>query len=264
PKTCPVCGSDIIRPEGEVDAYCTGGLSCPAQRHGAILHFASRGALDIEGLGEKLVLQLIETGLVETPADLFRLTREQLQGLERMAEKSADNLVRALEASKHPPLDRFIYGLGIDLVGQATAQTLANRLGTLEAIRHADRETLEALPDIGPAVADAIVTFFAQDRNQQVIDDLLAQGVAPQEPEQEAADGPDLSGLRLVLTGTLERWTREEAEEALEARGARVTGSVSSRTDYVVAGADPGSKLERARQQGVSVLDEAGLEQGAE
>ncbi|MEF8792642.1 NAD-dependent DNA ligase LigA [Thiohalorhabdus sp.] len=260
PDQCPVCGADVVRPEGEVDAYCSGGLACPAQRHGAILHFASRGALDIEGLGEKLTMQLIETGLVATPADLFRLTREQLQGLERMAEKSADNLVRALETSKHPPLDRFIYGLGIDLVGQATAQTLANRLGSLEAIRNADRDTLEALPDIGPAVADAIVTFFAQQRNQAVIDDLLAQGVVPEEPERDTAEGPDLSGLRLVLTGTLERWSREEAEEALAARGGRVTGSVSSRTDYVVAGADPGSKLDQAREQDVTVLDEAGLE----
>ncbi|HKJ71066.1 MAG TPA: NAD-dependent DNA ligase LigA [Gammaproteobacteria bacterium] len=260
PAQCPVCGSDVVHPEGEVDAYCSGGLACPAQRHGAILHFASRGALDIEGLGEKLAMQLIDTGLVETPADLFRLTREQLEGLDRMAEKSADNLVNALEASKHPPLDRFIYALGIDLVGQATAGTLARRLGSLAAIRSADRDTLENLPDIGPAVADAIVTFFAQERNRKVLDQLAGLGVEPEGPEQEAVEGPDLSGLRLVLTGTLERWTREEATEALEARGARVTGSVSSKTDYVVAGEDAGSKLDKAREQGVAVLDEAGLE----
>jgi DNA ligase (NAD+) len=260
PESCPVCASDIVRPEGEVDAYCSGGLSCPAQRHGAILHFASRGALDIEGLGEKLAMQLIDTGLVRTPADLFRLTREDLEGLERMAAKSADNLVRALEASKHPPLDRFIYALGIELVGQATAQTLARRLGSLAAIRHADRATLENLPDIGPAVADAIVTFFNQERNQQVLDDLKALGVVPEEPEPAEVSGADLSGLRLVLTGALERWTREEAEAALEARGARVTGSVSGKTDYLVAGEDAGSKLAKARDLGVAVLDEAGLE----
>jgi DNA ligase (NAD+) len=260
PDSCPACGSAVIRPEGEVDARCTGGLSCPAQRHGAILHFASRRALDIEGLGEKLVQQLIDTGLVATPADLFRLTRHQLQNLERMAEKSADNLVRALEASKQPPLERFIYALGIPLVGEATAATLARELGSLEALRHADRETLQELPDIGPAVADSIATFFEQGQNAAVLDDLLAEGVIPEEPEPAPAEGPDLSGVRVVLTGTLEDWSRDAAGAALEARGARVTGSVSSKTDYVVAGEDAGSKLDKARDLGVNVLDQAGLE----
>ncbi len=260
PDTCPACGAEVIRPEGEVDARCSGGLSCPAQRMGAILHFASRRALDIEGLGEKLAQQLVETGLVETPADLYRLSQEQLQALERMAEKSADNLVRALEASKYPPLDRFLYALGIDLVGEATAQLLARELGSLDRIMGASREELEALPDIGPEVAKAIRTFFNQDRNRQVLTELRELGVEPQEPEPAPAEGPDLSGLRLVLTGTLERWTREEATEALEARGARVSGSVSGRTDYVVAGSDPGSKADRARELDVPVLDEAGLE----
>jgi len=260
PDTCPQCGSAVIRPEGEAIARCTGGLSCPAQRLHTLLHFASRRAMDIDGLGEKIAQQLIDRDMVHTPVDLYHLRVAELQQLERMAEKSATNLVGAIEASKDTSLPRFIYALGIQLVGEATAQQLAGHFGSLETLMAADAEGLQAVPDIGPAVADSLVTFFDQPHNREVIRGLLDAGVHWPQPEGEAASGPDLSGLRLVLTGTLEGRSREEAKEALEGLGARITGSVSAKTDYVVAGADAGSKLEKARELGVAVLDEAGLD----
>ncbi|MFP4615513.1 MAG: NAD-dependent DNA ligase LigA [Thiohalorhabdus sp.] len=259
PDTCPVCGSQVIRPEGEAIARCTGGLSCPAQRLHTLLHFASRRAMDIDGLGEKIAQQLIDRDLVHTPVDLYRLTVEDLQGLDRMAEKSATNLVNAIDASRHTTLARFVYALGILLVGEATAQSLASHFGTLDALLAADEAELQRVPDVGPAVAGSIVTFLRQPHNQEVIAGLRRE-LRIEEGEASPAEGPDLSGLRLVLTGSLERRTRDEARAALEARGARVTGSVSAKTDYVVAGADPGSKRDKAEELGVRILDEEGLE----
>ncbi|HKL77761.1 MAG TPA: NAD-dependent DNA ligase LigA, partial [Gammaproteobacteria bacterium] len=261
PDTCPECGSAVIRPEGEAIARCTGGLSCPAQRLHTLLHFASRRAMDIDGLGEKVAQQLIQRDLVHTPADLYALTVAQVQELERMAEKSATNLVNAIAASRETSLDRFIYALGIQLVGEATARRLATAFGDLDPLMAADEERLQAVPDVGPEVAAAIVTFFRQAHNREVIAALRAAGVHwPVETAAETAGGPDLSGLRLVLTGTLESRSREAAKEALEGLGARVTGSVSAKTDYLVAGADAGSKRTKAEELGVPVLDEAGLE----
>ncbi|HKJ88488.1 MAG TPA: NAD-dependent DNA ligase LigA, partial [Gammaproteobacteria bacterium] len=261
PGTCPECGSQVIRPEGEAIARCTGGLTCPAQRLHTILHFASRRAMDIDGLGEKIAQQLIERGMVHTPVDLYHLTVEGLKGLDRMAEKSATNLVKAIDASRETTLARFIYALGILLVGEATAQVLAARFGTLEALMAANEETLQEVPDVGPAVASSLVAFFRQPHNREVMDGLLEAGVHWPAPERESVpEGPDLEGIRVVLTGTLEHQTREEAKAALEARGAQVTGSVSSKTTYVVAGAEAGSKLDKAESLGVPVLDEAGLE----
>ncbi len=260
PAACPSCGSETLRPEGEVDARCTGGLSCPAQRLGAILHFASRRAMDIEGLGEKLAQQLVERELVQTPVDLYHLSLGTLQKLDRMAEKSSRNLLAAIEASKATTLPRFLYALGIDLVGEATAQLLAREMGDLDRIMEASRGELEAIPEIGPEVADSIVTFFRQEKNRKVIHGLLEAGVHWPRSDRKAESGDDLSGLRLVVTGTLESWSREAVREALEARGARVSGSVSGRTDYVVVGSDPGSKADKARELGVPLLDEADLE----
>jgi DNA ligase (NAD+) len=254
-----VCGSDVVRAEGEAIARCSGGLVCPAQRKEAIRHFASRRALDIEGLGDKLVDQLVNRGLVHTVADLYHLTEDELVGLERLAEKSARNLLEALERSRHTTLARFLYALGIREVGEATAQGLARHFGTLEALMAADQEALEAVPDVGPVVARHVRTFFEQDHNRAVIHALQEAGVewAP-EPAAPRAAQP-LEGKTVVLTGTLEGMSRNDAKARLEALGAKVTGSVSKKTGYVVAGADPGSKLARARELGVEVLDEEGL-----
>ncbi|MFA9462058.1 NAD-dependent DNA ligase LigA [Thiohalorhabdus methylotrophus] len=260
PDSCPECGSQVLRPEGEAIARCTGGLTCPAQRLHTILHFASRRAMDIDGLGEKIVQQLIERDMVHTPVDLYHLTVEGLQDLDRMAEKSATNLVNAVAASRETTLARFIYALGILLVGEATAQVLASHFGSLDALMAADEEALQEVPDVGPAVAASLVTFFRQPHNREVIAGLREAGVHWAEGTGESVDGPDLSDVRVVLTGTLERWTREEAKAALEARGAKVTGSVSAKTSYVVAGTDAGSKLEKAESLGVRVLNEEGLD----
>ncbi len=260
PKKCPVCGSEVIKPEGEAIARCTGGLYCPAQRKESIKHFASRRAMDIEGLGDKLVEQLVDKGLVQDPADLYALTKEQLVGLERMGEKSAQNLLDALERSKETTLARFLYALGIREVGEATAQTLARHFGSLQAIEKASEEELQQVPDIGPVVAAYIAGFFRQPHNQEVIRKLIEAGV--HWPEEEAAPKPEelpLHGKTFVLTGALSR-PREEVKERLQELGARVSGSVSKKTDYVVVGENPGSKYDRAKALGVTVLDEAGLE----
>ncbi len=253
PKRCPVCGAEVVRLEGEAAHRCMGGLYCPAQRKGAIRHFASRRAMDIQGLGQKLVDQLVGQGLVETPADLYCLRKEDLVGLERMAEKSAQNLLDALERSKSTTLARFLYALGIPHVGEATAQTLAEHFGTLERIMEASLEGLQQVPDIGPVVAQAIHRFFRQRHNREVIRRLLEAGVHWPSPRRR---GGALEGKTFVLTGALEGMTREEAKRRIEALGGRVTESVSRRTDYVVVGRDPGSKLERARALGVPTLDE--------
>ena len=254
PSACPVCGSLVTRAEGETVARCSGGLFCPAQRKQAIKHFASRRAMDIEGLGNKLVDQLVEKGLVATASDLFQLSVAALAGLERMAEKSAVNLVAALDKSKATTLERFIFALGIREVGETTAQTLAREFGELEPLMAADIEALEAVRDIGPVVARHVVDFFAERHNRDVIEKLCKAGIswpATEKPQQQP-----LAGKVFVLTGTLSM-PRNELKQQLQLLGARVTGSVSKKTDYVVVGENPGSKRDQALQLGVTVLGEA-------
>jgi len=258
PERCPVCGSEVVRLAGEAVARCIGGLVCPAQRKAGIRHFASRRAMDIEGLGEKLVDQLVECDLVRSVADLYQLDAAQLAGLERMGERSAENLVAALERSKETTLPRFLFALGIREVGEATARALATHFGTLEALEQAGEETLQEVPDVGPVVAQSVAAFFRQGHNREVIERLRAAGVRWPEATPQRGERP-LAGKIFVLTGALESLTREEATERLQALGARVTGSVSRKTDYVVVGADPGSKAEKAARLGVETLDEAGL-----
>jgi DNA ligase (NAD+) len=260
PLRCPVCDSEIIIPEGEAVARCSGGLYCPAQRKEAIKHFASRKALDIEGLGDKLVEQLVEQKLVKTPADLYTLTLEQLSGLERMAEKSAQNLLDALLKSKQTTLNRFLYGLGIREVGEATAQALAQQFLTLSAIEQADEESLQETPDVGPIVAAHIVSFFRQPHNREVIAELLKANIQWPDVARVEAEHAPLAGKTLVITGTLSR-PRDEIKQILLAHGAKVTGSVSSKTDYVLAGEAAGSKRAKAEKLGVTVLDEAALDE---
>ncbi len=255
---CPVCGSAIVREEGEADWRCTGGLFCPAQRKEALLHFASRRAMDIEGLGDKLVEQLVDGGIVGTPADLYRLDLPILANLERMGEKSAQNLMDAIARGKHPTLARFIYALGIRNVGEATARDLARHFGKLKNLLDADEARLQQVPDVGPVVAQSIFAFFREKHNVDVIEDLLDEergGVSLEESEGEPARDLPLAGKTFVLTGTL-GMSRDEAKERLEALGAKVAGSVSKKTDYVVAGVEAGSKLDKARELGVTVLDE--------
>ncbi|KIN15763.1 NAD-dependent DNA ligase LigA [Vreelandella titanicae] len=256
PEHCPVCGSDIERIEGEAVARCSGGLYCAAQRKEALKHFASRKALDIDGLGEKLIVQLVDLGWVETPAALFHLSVEQLQSLPRMGEKSATNLVNALEAAKSTTLARFIYALGIREVGEATAANLANHFGTLEAIQAAELEALEAVNDVGPIVAAHVHTFFRQPHNQETIAALIDAGITWQEAEVTQGPTP-LEGQTWVLTGSLESMTRDEGKARLQALGAKVAGSVSKKTTCLVAGEAAGSKLTKAEQMGVEVVDEA-------
>jgi len=259
PRDCPMCGSRVVREPGETDHRCSGGLFCPAQRKQALLHFAQRRALDIEGLGEKLVEQLVDAGLVRTPADLFKLGLGTLAALERMADKSARNVLAALERARHTTLERFIYALGIRHVGETTAKDLARHFGSFDALLAADEAGLLEVTDVGPVVAASIARFFAQPHNREVIEQLRAAGLTWKEgPPQRRAAGA-LAGKTFVLTGTLPSWTRDEAKERLEAAGAKVSGSVSKKTDYVVAGDEAGSKLDKARELGVTVLDEAGL-----
>ena len=255
PGRCPICDSQVVRVEGETVARCSGGLYCPAQRKEAIRHFAARRTLDIEGLGEKLVDQLVEKGLVHGVADLYNLTLAQLAGLERMGGKSAENLLRALEKSKTTTLARFLYGLGIREVGEATAEALAQHFGELPAIMEADEEILQTVPDVGPVVARQIASFFREKHNRDVIEKLQAAGVHWPKTERRVRAAP-LAGKTFVLTGTLAAMTRDEAKDRLQALGAKVAGSVSAKTDYVVAGEEPGSKLDKARALNVAVLDE--------
>ncbi|NJD86614.1 MAG: NAD-dependent DNA ligase LigA [Betaproteobacteria bacterium] len=258
PAQCPECGSAIARLEGEAVARCTGGLFCPAQRKAALLHFASRRAMDIEGLGDKLVDQLVDGGLVRTPADLYRLEPARLAALERMAEKSAANVLAAIDRSKDATLGRFVYALGIRHVGEVTGKDLARHFGSLDALMAADRAALAQAPDVGPVVAESVARFFAEPHNREVIAQLRAAGVRWAEGEPaRAATGGAFAGKIVVLTGTLSAMTRDEARERIEAAGGKVTGSVSKKTDYVVAGEEAGSKLDRARELGVEVLDEA-------
>jgi DNA ligase (NAD+) len=260
PATCPVCGSNVVRNEDEAVARCSGGLVCPAQRKQALLHFAGRRAMDIEGLGEKLVDQLVDAELVATPADLYSLDASQLAVLERMADKSAANLVTALERSRRTTLARFIFGLGIRNVGESTARDLAVHFGSLDAVMAASEEALRQAPDVGPVVARSIRQFFDEPHNREVIRKLRAAGV--QWPEGAGAPArPGGLVKTFVLTGTLEGMSRDEARALIESKGHKVAGSVSKKTDYVVAGVDPGGKLDRARALGITVLDAKGLVQ---
>jgi DNA ligase (NAD+) len=260
PLTCPVCGSDILRVEGEAVARCSGGLYCSAQRREGIKHFASRKAMDIEGLGDKLVEQLDENGLVKTVADIYSLKAEDIAALERMGEKSAQNLIMALEKSKSTTLPRFLYALGIREVGEATARSLANHFLTLDAIEQADEDALQETPDVGPIVASHIASFFRQEHNIEVLQGLIAAGVhwpAIEKPEEAAQP---LDGKTFVLTGALSR-PRDQIKAQLEALGAKVAGSVSKKTDYVVAGEAAGSKLAKAQDLDIDILDEDQLQE---
>ncbi len=259
PARCPECGSAVARDEGEAVARCSAGLICPAQRVQAILHFASRRALDIDGLGERIVARLVELGLVRDVADLYGLTRGQLAELERMGEKSADNLVAAIARSRETTLPRLVYALGIRDVGEATALALARHFGTLEGIAAADEDHLQTVRDVGPVVAGHVARFFAQVENLDVIARLRAAGVRWPDLAPEGGGLAPLAGRTYVLTGTLAGMSRDEAKARLEALGARVSGSVSKRTTAVIAGAEAGSKLARAEELGIPVLDEDGL-----
>ncbi|KAB2325334.1 NAD-dependent DNA ligase LigA [Betaproteobacteria bacterium SCN1] len=256
---CPECGSHVVRLEGEAVARCTGGLYCPAQRKQALLHFAGRRAMDIEGLGDKLVDQLVDRGLVHSPADVYGLDAATLAGLERMAEKSAANLVAAIEASRAATLARFIFALGIRNVGETTAKDLARHFGGLDALIAADEADLLTVRDVGPIVAESIRQFFAEPHNLDVVRRLREAGVTWPETAGMQQSAGKLAGRTFVLTGTLPTLTRELAKERIEAAGGKVAGSVSKKTDYVVAGAEAGSKLEKAQALGVALLDEAGL-----
>ncbi|MBX3682023.1 MAG: NAD-dependent DNA ligase LigA [Thauera sp.] len=257
--TCPVCGSHVVRGEDEAVARCTGGLFCPAQRKQALLHFAGRRAMDIEGLGDKLVDQLVDAAIVKTPVDLYRLGVLALANLERMGEKSAQNLLMAIEKSRGTTLARFIFALGIRNVGEATARDLARHFGKLDALIAADVDALQQVPDVGPIVAKCIAEFFAEPHNREVIEQLRAAGVHWAEGEPQGSVAGALAGKTFVLTGTLPTLSRDEAKARIEARGGKVAGSVSKKTHYVVAGAEAGSKLDKAQALGVAILDEDGL-----
>lgn len=261
PRQCPVCGSAVVREPDGVNHRCSGGLFCPAQRKQALLHFAGRRAMDIEGLGDKLVDQLVDGGLIRTLPELYKLGVGKLSLLERMADKSAMNLVQALEASKTTTLGRFLYALGIRHVGESTAKDLAKHFGRLDAIMDASVAQLLEVNDVGPIVAQSLRTFFDQPHNREVVEQLRAAGVHWPESEGLAAQRVPLplAGKTFVLTGTLPTLTRDAAKEMLEAAGAKVAGSVSKKTDYVVAGEEAGSKLEKAQALGITVLDEAGM-----
>jgi DNA ligase (NAD+) len=257
---CPVCGSDIVREEGEADWRCTGGLFCPAQRKQAILHYAGRRAMDIEGLGDKVVEQLVDAGIVRTLPELYTLGVAKLAALDRMGERSAQNLVDALEKSRHTTLGRFLYALGIRHVGEATAKALARHFGNVDRLMDATVEQLTEVADVGPVVAQSLRTFFDQPHNREVVEQLRACGLTWDEHGGVPDAGPQpLAGLTLVLTGTLPTLGRNEAKDLIEAAGGKVSGSVSKKTHYVVAGAEAGTKLEKAQALGLSILDEAGL-----
>jgi DNA ligase (NAD+) len=255
PDRCPVCGSEVIRMEGEVAARCSGGLFCPAQRKQAVRHFASRRAMDIEGLGEKLVRQLVDAGLVLSILDIYSLAEDQVAALNRMGKKSAANLVAAIARSRDTTLARFLYALGIRDVGEATALSLAMHFSDLRPLRAAHEERLQEVPDVGPVVARQIMSFFAEPHNQEVLDGLV-QVVRWPAPAPQPAGDAKLAGKRFVITGTLDAMSRDEAKRRLEALGAKVSGSVSRKTDYLVAGAKSGSKRGKAEELRITILDE--------
>ena len=257
PEHCPVCGGNVVRTPGEADHRCVN-ANCPAKLQGTILHFASRHVMDIDGLGEVLVNQLHERGLVKNVADLYKLTKDDLLQLERMGEKSAENVLAEIEASKKLPLERVIYGLGIRFVGERTAQFLAEHFGSLDAIMKASAEELEEVNEVGPRIAESIVEFFGDEHNRKLVSDLRKAGLMFTGQKKEK--GTKLAGKTFVLTGTLARHTRDEAKKLIEDAGGRVSGSVSKKTDYVVAGSDAGSKLDKARELGVAVIGEDEME----
>jgi DNA ligase (NAD+) len=257
PEQCPVCGGNVVRTPGEVDHRCVN-ANCPAKLQGTILHFASRHVMDIDGLGEALVNQLTERGLVKNVADVYRLTKDDLLKLERMGDKSAQNVLNEIEASKKLPLERVIYGLGIRFVGERTAQFLAEHFGSLDDVMKAGAEELEEVNEVGPRIAESIVEFFADEHNRQLVSDLRKAGLTFTGKKKEK--GTKLAGKTFVLTGTLARHSRDEAKIMIEDAGGRVSGSVSKKTDYVVAGSDAGSKLDKARELGVSVIGEEEME----
>ena len=259
PRQCPVCGSAAVREEGEADYRCTGGIFCPAQRKEAILHCAHRRAVEVEGLGDKMVEQLVDANLVRNLTDLYRLGFSALVNLDRMADKSASKLLDAIERSKQTTLPRFIFGLGIRHVGEATAKALARHFGQLDAVMAASTEQLLEVADVGPVVAQSIRTFFDQAHNREVVEQLRALGPAQAQGEPAARPVLVLSGKTLVITGTLPSLSRDEAKDRIEAAGGKVAGSVSKKTDYLVAGAEAGSKLAKAQELGVALLDEAQL-----
>ncbi len=262
PAACPVCGSRVVRERGSVEHRCSGGLYCPAQRKIALLHFAGRRTMDIEGLGEKIVDQLVDGAHVRSLPDLYALTAQMLSSFDRMGEKSAANLVAGIAASRRTTLSRFLYALGIRHVGETTAKDLAKHFGNLDRLMNADVEALLQVNDVGPVVAESVHDFFREPHNREVIEGLRGAGVTWPETEGvtvEAAPVLPFSGRTFVLTGTLPTWSREEAKEKIEAMGGKVSGSVSKKTDFVVAGAEAGSKLAKAEELGVAVIDEAGL-----
>ncbi len=261
PTKCPVCGSKVIRVEGEAVARCSGGLFCAAQRAEALKHFVSRRALDVDGLGSKLIEQLVAMERVKTPAELYTLTKDELVTLERMGEKSAENLLASIGKSKNTTLARFLYGLGIREVGEATAASLAAHYGKLDGIMSASEEELQEVSDVGPVVASRIFAFFAESQNQDIIQSLIGSGFTWEENEPAAvtADGP-LLGKVFVLTGTLSDMTRDEAKERIQSLGGKVAGSVSKKTDYVVFGDKAGSKLARAQKLNIATLDQKDFE----
>ena len=261
PKHCPVCASAVLREKGGIDHRCSGGLFCAAQRKQALLHFAGRRAMDIEGLGDKLVDQLVDGGIISTLPGLYALNAAQLSSLDRMAEKSAANIVAALNESKRTSLARFLYALGVRHVGETTAKDLAKHFGGLDRVMHASVEQLLEVPDVGPVVAQSVQTFFAQQHNVEVVNALRLAGIHWPEHDGTAADAAPkpLAGKTFVLTGSLPAMSRDEAKALIEAAGGKVSGSVSKKTHFVVAGAEAGSKLDKAHELGVAVLDEAGL-----
>jgi DNA ligase (NAD+) len=257
PVKCAVCGSKVVRPEGEVDYRCVN-ADCPAKLLGTILHFASRGVMNIDGMGDALVTQLTDRGLVKNVADIYKLTKADLLSLERMGDKSAQNILDEIEASKKLPLERVIYGLGIRMVGERTAQFLAEHFGSMEALERATVEELQNVDEVGPRIAESIVEFFSIPANRKLIERLGAAGLAFKGKKKER--GTKLGGKTFVLTGTLQKYTRDEAKKMIEDAGGKVTGSVSKKTDYVVAGADAGLKLDKAKELGVAVIDETEME----
>jgi DNA ligase (NAD+) len=257
PENCPVCGTKVVRTEGEVDYRCVN-ANCPAKLQGTILHFASRGVMNIDGMGDALVNQLTESGLVKNVADIYKLTKKDLLGLERFADKSAQNIINEIDRSKKLPLERVIYGLGIRMVGERTAQFLAEHFGSMEALESAGVEELQNVNEVGPRIAESIVEFFGIAANRTLVRRLREAGLTLTGQKKER--GTKLAGKTFVLTGTLAHFTRDEAKKTIEDAGGKVTGSVSKKTDYVVAGADAGSKLDKAKELGVEVIDESGLE----
>jgi DNA ligase (NAD+) len=257
PEKCPVCGTKVVRTEGEVDYRCVN-ANCPAKLQGSILHFASRGVMNIDGMGDALVTQLTESGLVKNVADIYKLTKNDLLGLERFADKSAQNILDEIESSKKLPLERVIYGLGIRMVGERTAQFLAEHFGSMEALESAGVEELQDVNEVGPRIAESIVEFFGIAANRRLVERLREAGLTL--TGQKKQRGTKLAGKTFVLTGTLAHFTRDEAKKMIEDAGGKVTGSVSKKTDYVVAGADAGSKLDKAKELGVSVIGETELE----